>query len=140
MNGYLADTNVVSELVKPKPEPKVVAWIDRVDEEAVFLSVLTLAEIRRGILRMSAGARRTRLERWLETELPKRFAGRVLDINAEIADRWAYLTELSNAAGRPLPITDGLLAATAFKHGLVLVTRNTTDVLVTGVSVLNPWN
>lgn len=114
MNGYLADTNVVSELVKPKPEPKVVAWIDRVDEEAVFLSVLTLGEIRRSLLRMSPGARRTRLERWLEIVLPKRFAGRILVIDTEIADRWAY--QQNSATPYPLQ-TPGANSGIALQVG-----------------------
>jgi predicted nucleic acid-binding protein len=139
VSGFLLDTNVVSELIRPKPEPKVARWIDSTDEELLFLSVLTLGEIRKGVVQLSRSARRTALEAWLRHDLPLRFAGRIVNIDQEIADRWGHLSGLLSAKGAHVAVIDGLLAATAAQHGLTLVTRNTSDVAPTGVPVLNPW-
>ena len=136
MRGFLLDTNVISEATKPKPEPKVARWLDELDEDVAFLSVLTLGEIRRGVLILQPSRRRTRLEIWLERELRGRFAGRILPVDELIADRWGTI---SAAAGRSLPVIDGLLAATALHYNLTLVTRNTRDVAATGVAAFNPW-
>ena len=140
MNGYLLDTNVLSELMKPNPNARVVNWIEATDEDLLFLSVLTLGEIRKGIMELRAGSRRARLESWLETDLRARFAGRILPVDEAVADRWGTLAAVGEAAGRPVPVIDGLLAAEALHHNLTLVTRNTTDVAGTGVLVLNPWD
>lgn len=140
MNGFLLDTNILSELIKPKPEPRVLHWIAATDEDLLFLSVLTLGEIRRGIAGLRAGPRRTRLESWLETGLRSRFSGRVLPIDEAVADRWGTLTALAADQGRPVPVIDGLLAATALHHNLTLVTRNASDVAATGALVMNPWD
>lgn len=139
MSGFLLDTNVVSELIRPKPEPKVTSWIDSTDEELLFLSVLTLGEIRKGVVQLSRGARRTALEAWLRNDLPLRFSGRIVNVDQQIADRWGDLSGLLSAKGAPVAVIDGLLAATAAQHGLTLVTRNTRDVATTGVPVFNPW-
>lgn len=140
MSGFLLDTNVISELVKPRPEPAVTRWIDATDENLLFLSVLTFGEIRKGIVSLPDGSsRRLSLERWLEHDLALRFAGRILAIDQAVADRWGGITAKALAAKLPLPVIDGLLAATALQHGLALVTRNARDVAVTRVSVFNPW-
>ncbi|MDP2995911.1 MAG: type II toxin-antitoxin system VapC family toxin [Bryobacterales bacterium] len=139
MIGFLLDTNVVSELVKSRPEPRVAGWIERADEGRLFLSVLTLGEIRKGIALLSDAARRGTLERWLETGLRARFAGRVLPIDEAVADTWGVVAAAAARAGTPVPAIDGLLAATALCYNLTLVTRNTADVAGTGVRVLNPW-
>jgi predicted nucleic acid-binding protein len=133
------DTNVVSELIRPRPDRNVVTWIKSVDEACLFLSVLTLGEIRSGILRLTAGARRIRLENWLETELRQRFQGRILPVDHGIATRWGFLAAQAAAVGRPVPVVDALLAATALEHDLTFVTRNIADVSITGVQTLNPW-
>ena len=140
MTGFLLDTNVISELIKPKPEAKVVRWIGSTDENLLFLSVLTLGEIRRGIAALARGARRTVLETWLETRLRPRFAGRILPIDEAVADRWGTVAATAAAAGAPVPVIDGLLAATALHYGLTLVTRNVSNVAGTGVSVFDPWS
>jgi toxin FitB len=140
MNGYLLDTDVLSELMKPNPNVQVVNWIEATDEDLLFLSVLTLGEIRKGIMELRAGSRLARLESWLETDLRARFAGRILPVDEAVADRWGTLAAVGEAAGRPVPVIDGLLAAAALHHNLTLVTRNTTDVAGTGVLVLNPWD
>jgi predicted nucleic acid-binding protein len=139
VSRFLLDTNVISELTKSKPEPKVTTWIDATDEELLFLSVLTLGEIRRGVVLLPRSARRTRLEAWLSGDLPLRFAERILSIDEEVADRWGHLAGLTSAKGIRMDVIDGLLAATAMRHNLTLVTRNTKDVAATGVSLFNPW-
>lgn len=139
MSGFLLDTNVISELVKPKSEPKVTAWVDSIDESLLHLSVLTLGEIRKGIASLRDGSRRVKLEAWLDSDLVLRFAQRILPIDRSVADRWGRLAADALVAKSPLAVIDGLLAATALDHNLTLVTRNTKDVGATGVPVFNPW-
>jgi hypothetical protein len=130
---------VVSELVKFKPEPKVAAWMEATEESLLRLSVLTLGEIRKGIDSLSDRSRRTALESWLNHDLLIRFANRILDVDQAVADRWGRLFAKAMAAKQLLPVVDGLLAATAIHHNLTLVTRNTKDVSLTGVPIINPW-
>jgi toxin FitB len=140
VSGFLLDTNVISELVKPKPEAKVVEWIEATNEELLYLSVLTLGEIRKGIALLQDPARRVKLEAWLVGNLAVRFADRILAIDENIAERWGVLTaQAKTTANRTLPVIDGLLAATAQHHNLTLVTRNLDDITGTGVPVFNPW-
>jgi predicted nucleic acid-binding protein len=139
VSGFLLDTNVLSELLRPAPDPNVVRWMDTADESLMFLSVLTLGEIRKGISSLRLGARRGRLESWLQGALRSRFEGRILPIDEEVADRWGTIAATCSAAGRPVPVIDGLLAATALHHNLTFVTRNVPDVHKTGVRALNPW-
>lgn len=140
MTGFLLDTNVISELVKPKPDDRVRRWIEETDESILFLTVLTLGEIRKGVERLRSGRRRGRLESWLQVDLPSRFQDRILPIDAAIADRWGRISAIATAKGKPVPVIDGLLAATAIHHNLTLVTRNSSDVSGTGVATLNPWS
>jgi predicted nucleic acid-binding protein len=139
VSAFLLDTNVISELIKPKANAKVTTWIDATDEELLFLSVLTLGEIRKGVVLLPRSARRTALEAWLSNDLPLRFSGRILNIDQEVADRWGHLSGLTSARGANVAVIDGLLAATAVQHNLTLVTRNTKDVGATGVTLFNPW-
>jgi predicted nucleic acid-binding protein len=139
VSAFLLDTNVISELLKPKPEPKVTTWIDATDEELLFLSVLTLGEIRKGVVLLPRSARRTSLEAWLSKDLPLRFSDRILNIDQDVAHRWGQISGLASARGVNVPVIDGLLAATAVHHNLTLVTRNTSDVAATGVTLFNPW-
>ena len=137
--SYLLDTNVVSEWTKPRPNPGVIEWLSRVDEDEVFLSVVTFAELRHGIERLPSGRRRRRLDEWLRGELALRFEGRIVLIDGAIADEWGRLVARQEARGRPIAAMDGLIAATAQVHALTLVTRNATDFQVSVKSVLNPW-
>lgn len=137
--SFLLDTNVISEWAKPEPHSGVIAWLAHVEESQVFLSVVTLAEVRHGIARMPSGIRRDRLDLWLREELPARFVHRVLPIDVEIADAWGLLIAQSSSRGRPLQAMDAFLAATASVHGLTLVTRNVSDFAVLGLPVFNPW-
>ena len=139
MSGFLLDTNIVSELVRPRPDPRVAQWLDSTDEELLFLSVLTLGEIRKGIATLTDRARKTRLEAWLSGNLLARFEGRILPIDHAIADRWGQISGSLAPQGSPLAVIDGLLAATALHHNLTLVTRNTRDVARTRVEVFDPW-
>jgi len=138
MNGFLLDTNCISELVRIKPEPCVTHWIESVDEELLYLSVLTLGEIRKGLACLPKLDRRLRLETWLE-DLKGRFADRLLPIDEAVADRWGQIAAQAKSRGMSLAIIDGLLAATAQHHNLIVATRNTGDFVAAQVSVLNPW-
>jgi toxin FitB len=135
----LLDTNVISELIRPEPDHKVVRWIEETDEAVIYLSVLTLGEVRNGTERLSRGRRRSRLESWLASELRLRFQARILPISDAIAERWGTLSAVAIRKGKPLPVIDGLLAATALHHDLIFVTGNDADVSGTGVPTLNPW-
>jgi len=139
MSGFLLDTNCVSELVRAKPEPRVMEWFDAADEGLLYLSVLTLGEIRKGLASLPQGKRRTHLETWLDVELRARFAGRLLPIDEEVANRWGLLAAQAKRKGKPLAIIDGLLAATALHYNLTLVTRNIGDFAEAQVPVMNPW-
>jgi toxin FitB len=139
MNGFLLDTNCISELVRVKPDTRVRQWITSIDEELLYISILTLGEIRKGIAALGQMKRRAQLEAWLQTELKSRFAGRILPIDQAIADRWGFLSAQAKSRGQPLAVIDGLLAATAQHHNLTVATRNTADFASTQVPVLNPW-
>jgi predicted nucleic acid-binding protein len=105
----------------------------------LFLSVLTLGEIHQGIARLPPGARRDSLQRWVDEDLARRFHGRILPIDAEIAAEWGRLSGASRARGQPLPVVDGLLAATAITRHLTVVTRDVADISRCGAAVLDPW-
>lgn len=139
MSGFLLDTNCISELTRSHPDPPVLAWMQAAHEDLLFLSVLTLGEIRKGVAGLPQGKRRAQLEAWLELDLRARFAGRILAIDSQIADRWGLLTAEAKRKGRPLSAIDGLLAATALHHNLTIVSRNVNDFTPAHVSVLNPW-
>jgi toxin FitB len=139
MSGFLLDTNCISELVRSNPEPAVLQWIAAADEGLLYLSVLTLGEIRKGIALLVAGKRRTGLETWLDHDLQTRFAGRILGIDKKIADHWGALAAAAKQAGKTLSTVHGLLAATALHHNLTIVSRNATDFESTQVPMINPW-
>ncbi len=134
---YLIDTNVLSELRRPQPQPVVVDWFEQHARRSLYLSVLTLGEIRKGIAKMQPGPRRDALDGWLKQDLPLYFSGRVLPLDATTAEEWG---QLCARVQRPLPAIDGLLAATALRHGMSLVTRNTRDFEDLGLDVINPWS
>jgi predicted nucleic acid-binding protein len=134
--SYLIDTNVLSELRSRKANANVVAWVRARPRQALYLSVLSLGEIRKGIEAVADPAFRQTLTDWLEVQLPDWFVGRLLGIDAQVADRWG---RVQASAGRTLPAIDGLLAATALQHDLTLVTRNTKDFAGLSVPLVNPW-
>jgi len=137
--SFLLDTNVVSEWVEPRPDAGVVAWLADADEDRVFLSVVTLAELRYAIARLADGARRRRLDAWLRGELRSRFEGRIIAVDETIAEAWGGIVAASEAAGRPIAAMDALIAATAQTRELTVVTRNTGDFEQAAIPVVNPW-
>lgn len=139
MSGFLLDTNVISEAVCPRPEPLVLEWLEAADESLLYLSVLTLGEIRKGLAILPQSKRRTQLETWLEVELRARFSGRILPIDAGVSDRWGLLAAEATRGGKTLATIDALLAATAFHFNLTIVSRNANDFAPTSVPLLNPW-
>ncbi len=139
MNGFLADTNIPSELTRPNPDARVVAFLNRIDKESVYLSVLTLGEIRKGVASLPDGNRRRLLENWIQTTLRPWFANRILPVTESIVDRWGILAAEAKSRGVGLSVVDGLIAATAIEHDLTLLTRNVSDFSGTGVTILNPW-
>jgi predicted nucleic acid-binding protein len=137
--SFLLDTNVVSEWTRPRPNSGVVAWLADADEDRVFLSTVTLAELRYGIQRLADGRRRQRLDAWLREELPLRFEGRLLSVDQPVADLWGEVVAEREAVGRPIGVMDAFIAATANFHQLKLVTRNESDFQSTVKEIVNPW-
>jgi predicted nucleic acid-binding protein len=136
--SYLLDTCVVSEQTKPQPATPVVEWLRAVDPEALYLSVLTLGELEKGIERLSAGTRKVKLRKWLE-ELRAKSAGRIIAIDDPIATQWGHLLARTEGKGAPLPVIDALIGATAIVRGLTVVTRNRSDIARTGAAIVDPW-
>ena len=136
--NFLLDTNAVSEWVKPRPNPGLIRWMESADEDRIFLSVVSLADLRYGVDRMALGARRTRLEHWLQDELPLRFEGRILSIDPRVAEARGRTVSRSEPLGRRTSAMDAFLLATAEIYRLTLVTRNVSD-FPTLKAVVNPW-
>lgn len=137
--SWLLDTCIVSELVRPKPKASVIAWIHRRDEDELFLSVITIGELEKGIAKLPDSAKRAKLENWVRRELADRFRDRVLAIDSRVAMRWGAMAGASEARGQPLPVIDSLIAATSLQHDLTVVTRNTDDLERCGARCFNPW-
>ncbi len=135
--SYLVDTNFISELRRKQPDANVVAWLERCAPQSLYLSVLTLGEIRKGIERLDDLKRRQILVDWLHVELTTFFLGRLISIDASVADRWG---RLQSDASRSLPAIDGLLAATALQYDLTMVTRNLKGFQGLGLKIINPWD
>lgn len=136
---YLLDTNVLSEARRRSPHAGVAAWLGATPEDALYLSVLVIGEIAKGIAKLPEGPQRARLAGWLEAELTPRFEGRLLGLDEETARIWGRVSGEAEARGAPLPVIDALLAATALRHDLTLVMRNTQDFSAYAVKLLNPW-
>jgi len=137
---FLLDTNVLSELVKPRPDRHVLRWINATSPLELCISVLTLGEVEQGISRMAQGARRAQLSRWARVELPTQFVGRVLAVDGDVAVAWGTLSGTAKRDGRPLSVIDGLLLATARVHDLTFATRNVHECRGRGVPVFDPWS
>jgi predicted nucleic acid-binding protein len=137
---FLLDTCLISELVKKKPNAAVLKWLDQRDEQSLFLSVLTLGELQKGISRLSIGVRKDDLQAWIEHDLIERFEGRILDLDLETALIWGKLQGEAELKGGKLPVMDSLIAATAIAHGLLVVTRNVKDIERCRARVFNPWD
>ncbi len=140
MNGFLLDTNVLSEVTKPRPEIRVQQWLKDVDDSLLYISVMTLSEILKGITRLDQNTRRALLEQWLDNKLRPWFEGRILPVTQPIAERLGRLAGQQDALGFTLPVADGIIAATALEDKLTVVTRNIKDFTRFQVSLLNPWD
>jgi predicted nucleic acid-binding protein len=137
--NFLLDTNVISEPMKQRPNEGVLVWLAGVNEDRVFLSVVTITELRYGIERLAAGRRRGRLDGWLRKELTARFEGRILPVDFEVADACGRLVARRESLGRPMEPRDAFIAAIAEVHGLALVTRNASDFEATVKNIVTPW-
>ncbi len=135
----LLDTFLLSEITKPRPDPGVLVWFEATLETQMHLSVLTLGEIRKGAFALAPGARRDRVLTWL-SGIARDFAARILPVDPDVAMLWGELAGEARRRGKQVGVVDGLLAATAIRHGLAVVTRNVDDFVPTGVRVVNPWD
>jgi len=140
VKGYLVDTNIPSELTHEKPDARVEAFLANAGKLSVFLSVMTIGEICKGIAVLPASQRRAGLQVWLEIDVRSWFAGRILPVTEAIAERWGHLAATAKQQGLNVAVVDGVIAATALHHGLTLVTRNVKDFAGLGVKLLNPWD
>lgn len=137
---YLLDTCVISELVKGRPDRGVVEWVDSQKEHTLYLSILTIGEIHKGIVMLpSQDRRRRRLMEWLQRDVKERFTDRILGITEEVVLRWGEIDGNAEREGRPIPAIDGLIAATALVAGATIVSRNVDHFGGRGVQIYNPW-
>ena len=137
--GFLLDTNVPSELTRPQPDPRVARWLEDTDDDLMHISVVTIAEVCKGITVHPEPSRRSWLRQWLEKELRPWFAGRILTVTEAIAERYGVLEGDCQLKGVGFNVPDGLIAATALEHDLTVVTRNVRDFASLGVAIINPW-
>ena len=137
--NYLLDTCILSELIKPEPSPKVVKLISGIDERCLYLSVLTIGEIHKGIEKLPESKKKEKLHKWVNFDLKERFNNKILNIDVHIATTWGKVQAQSELMGQTLPTIDGLIACTGIAHDLTVVTRNTKDMKVCSVSLVNPW-
>lgn len=136
---YLLDTNAISELIAKHPDERVIQWVDELDPASVYLSVITIGELRKGIEKLLASRRRDKLRAWLTDELLVRFRDRILVLDVDAMLVWGELVGRLERRGRPLPAIDSLIAALALTHSCTLVTRNEADFAGTGLKLANPW-
>jgi len=136
---YLLDTNVISELVTRQLNPRVIAWVDALDPQEIYLSVITIGELAKGIEKLPASTRKDTLLDWLDSDLLLRFSGRILSVDTATMRTWAMPTAQLERVGRPLPVIDSIIAALALQHRFILATRNSADFQDTGVDLVNPW-
>ena len=136
---YLLDTCVISEMIKPQPEEKVIAWIRSCEEDKLMLSVITIGEIQKGISKLPGNKRKRKLQQWVDEKLKERFMGRIVAVDIEIAQKWGEILAYAEGQGKVIPAIDALIAATGIVHNLTVVTRNVSDMNMSGVLLFNPW-
>jgi predicted nucleic acid-binding protein len=136
----LLDTNVISEPQKPQPSAAVERFLRDTPEEGLYLSIITIAELYRGVALMAEGRRRIRFSEWVAAELPERFGDRLLPISTSVAALWGDVMAQSRRSGLNMPIMDGFLAATAAAHSLAIATRNVRHFSSLGLTIVDPWD
>ncbi len=136
---YLLDTCVISELVAKHPNPQVVDFVDALDSDGVYLSVINIGEIAKGVEKLPKSKRKQDLHSWLKEDLLVRFRGRIIPLDTEALMQWGVLVARLESTGITLPAIDSLIAATTLTHKLTLVTRNVDDFSSTGIEIVNPW-
>jgi predicted nucleic acid-binding protein len=136
---YLLDTCVISEIVSKQPNPKVVEFVDSLDPDDVYLSVITIGEIAKGIEKLPKSKRKQELHAWLAEDLLVRFDGKIIPLGTDVLLKWGILNARLESVGKMLPAMDSLIAATAVVHDLILITRNVNDFENTGIEIVNPW-
>lgn len=136
---YLLDTCVISELIKPVPNERVLAWLQNIDEASLYLSVLTFGEIEKGIEKAVDMTRKKRLQLWVEEDLKQRFEGRIIAVDIHVATKWGETQGKVELLGKSMPTIDGLIAVSGLVHNCVVVTRNVTDMQQSTVALFNPW-
>jgi toxin FitB len=139
VKGYLVDTNIPSELTREKPDARVAAFLKNANKDSMFLSVMTIGEICKGIATLPVSQRRAELQGWLDIDVRSWFAGRILPVTEAVAERWGHLAAAAKRHGLTLAVVDGVIAATALHHDLTLVTRNVKDFAGLGIDIANPW-
>lgn len=140
MTGWLLDTNVISELRRPRPEPRVVAFVATQPLESLFVSAVTLAEIRFGIELVADASQRAELTDWLTHKVRPMFEQRILPVSEDVMFKWRLLVEEGRKVGHTFSQPDLIIAATGLQHGLTVVSRDTADYARTRVALLNPWS
>jgi len=138
--SYILDTCVISEMVKPSPHRNVLEWMGQQNEDVLYLSVLTIGEIQKGISRLPDNLKKTNLQSWLDIDLKCRFENRLLPIDEEVSKIWGTIQAMAEKSGRKIPVIDSLIAATGLVHQMAVVTRNSSDMpSLPGLTIFNPW-
>ena len=138
--SFLIDTCTISEMAKPRSDKGLATWFEEADERTLYLSIITLGELWKGVTKLAPSHRKDKLLAWVRNELPGRFEGRVLSIDRQVAREWGRISGEAEGRGDTIPILDAMIGATACVHGLTVVTRSTADLERTGAKVFNPWN
>jgi len=137
--NYLLDTCVISELINKNPDPNVIQWITEAEESRLFISVLTIGEFYKGVAKLPKSKKKEKLYEWVKYDLEKRFNDRIRNFDFQSAAIWGKIQAQSKLSGKAMPAIDGMIAATGIAYNLTVVTRNTTDMEVSGVALFNPW-
>jgi toxin FitB len=135
----LLDTCIISELIKLKPDERVMTWLLEQNDSDLYVSALTFGELQRGIEKLPTSRKKEEINNWVENEMKRRFQNRTLEIDLSVAKTWGKIQGIADKKGKPMPVFDSLIAATGIVHGLTVVTRNVADMEQSGVSLFNPW-
>ena len=138
--NYILDTCVISELIKPKADTRVCSWIEEQNDNHLYLSVITLGEIQKGVAKLDEGVKKSTLQAWLDVDLVLRFEGRILPIDEQTCKIWGKILADSEQKGKSLPVIDAMIAATALINHMAVVTRNIKDMMVPDLTIINPWD